>query len=285
MTDPEAKALSLARYYVAMRRWEQALDVLTQLSPDQPQGWALRGMCLYQLDRNNEARRALQAGLELEPQSCELLHLLALVEDEAGDLAAAERAILSALHLEPESPELLCTYASFVAKAGQFQKAERLLQAAGQIDPDEIEVVMQLAHLRRLQGRDRESERLAREVLARDPEEDRAKALLALQSVELGRMGAADRSARELAREHFGVQEVVDFARETRFYTHPLMWPLYPVQRLGGITTWVLGVGTLVTLDVLGFPVAALTFGLLYLALVVYSWLAPPLLRRFLMKR
>src|SRR5215213_10735294 len=154
MAGDAAGNLALARHYVRVQRPERALEALARAGADvdDPEFHELRGLALYELERYDEAKRAAQAGLAIDPDDVTLLGVLCDCERELGDLAEAERAVLAALELAPSSPQLLGAYAHLCSRAGQFEDAERLLAEAEAIDPQAVAVLQTRVWLAYLRG-------------------------------------------------------------------------------------------------------------------------------------
>jgi predicted Zn-dependent protease len=283
----ETASLALARRYLEVGRPQQTLDTLARMAnPDleDPELWFLRAAANFELGWHGDAARAARDGLAHAPDSISLLAILAAAEMERGHAAEAEKAILAALELAPDSPTLLVRYALIVARAGQLDKAERLVEEAGRIDPTDPEVVRARSVVAYLQGGDREAERVARELLSEDPEDIGGLMLLGSTAAEAGRIREADRHFSGAARlEPSG--EAVQAARELRIATHPLLWPVRPVSRLGAGPIWMGAIATIIGLRALGFSVASAVAGGIWLLWCAYTWIVPPLVRRWVERR
>ncbi|HET6480576.1 MAG TPA: hypothetical protein VFG35_11125 [Actinoplanes sp.] len=59
------------------------------------------------------------------------------------------------------------------------------------------------------------------------------------------------------------------------------MLPLRPILRLGAVKTWLIAVTLILSLRAIGLPVLGGLLGFVWLALCVYSWVVPPLVRRW----
>ena len=62
------------------------------------------------------------------------------------------------------------------------------------------------------------------------------------------------------------------------------MWPLWPLYRLGVVKFWVLGVGGIFLLGAVAPPAITFAWIVVYLFIVAYSWVAPPLIRRWVLR-
>jgi tetratricopeptide (TPR) repeat protein len=284
--DRAASALALAERFLELEQYERALDAVARADFEDPEAWAARTRAELGLSRFADAERSAALGLERDPQHSLLLYALALARYRGGNLAGAEQAVLAALQVDPEWVDAICLYGELVASAGQFAKAERLLAEGERIDP-ERGAVLRLRHLLdTLQQKRSEAVESARQLVAHDPEN--AHSLLALGYAEhgrgdaaegLGRMRAAAALDPELATAHY------EALVEARLQSHPLMAPLRLLQRTFGehaqVATWLIAVGGITWLRSSGSRLAgALSIG--WLAFCLYTWITPPLLRRWL---
>jgi len=282
MMEPTQHKLAMARYLLFMEQPQRALETLkscTAVELEDDTYWEVKAQALSDLDQHAEAVKAAQIGLGRVPESTKLLYLLATAEGALGNLANAERAILSALELSPEDPLFLCRYALLVAQASQFDKAERLVNYANRIAPEHQMVARTRVLLAYLRGDDRRVQVHSQELLAKTPEDTYGHYVLGHSLVKLGLIGSAAKHFQTAARIDPGDNTVVDIARESKYHTHWLLWPLRPFYRLGPITTWFIAMLITYGLVALGWYTAALIFIFTYLILNIYSLIAPRLIR------
>jgi tetratricopeptide (TPR) repeat protein len=287
MSDAGANNLALALHYLDIEQPRRALEMLdrSENDLDEPEYWLLRARALVGVERHAEAIAAASAGLRLDPDDVELLHVNAVAQTGIGDLAAAERSLLAALRIAAEHPVLLAQYALLVARAGQLEKARRLLDEAERLDPSQPVVSYARGVIAYLSGNDKEASKHADVMLADDPEESSALAFRGAVLAERGSTREARRHFEAAARLDPSDARVVRAARETRFATHPLLWPLLPLQRFGPAKVWLGWIALLGILLALGLDTVAGILGLVYLAFVVYSWTVGPLTVRWLRRR
>jgi hypothetical protein len=67
-------------------------------------------------------------------------------------------------------------------------------------------------------------------------------------------------------------------------YAHPLLLPLRPLYRLG-TRMWLIAVGSIAVLNLAKLYVPALVVALAWLLYSLWSWIAPPLVRRLVRGR
>lgn len=284
--EPTGNAITLAEHYLDVGQPERALELLSRASADDAAVvLTLRARALLDLERNQEAADTAQQGLADEPDDPELLMLLALAEWKLDHHAEAERAVLAALELAPDEPALLCVYAHVVASAGQLEKAQRLVERAARIEPERGYVARTRAEIAYLQGRDAEAQRHGLDALALEADDPQTHAILGAAGAERGRARLAERHLRTSAELDPSVEHYAEAARAVAVATHPLMLPLWPIQRFGQVPVWLAGVGiVLVGTRVAPAPVAG-ALVVLWLAFVAYSWIAPPLVERWVARR
>jgi tetratricopeptide (TPR) repeat protein len=282
-SDPSGKAIGLAEHYLDVGQPERALDALAHVHPDDVDFvWELRARALIELERWDDAADAARESLADEPDDAPVLALLAYAEWKLDNAAEAERAVLAALEQAPDSPPLLSLYAHIVASEGQLEKAERLVERALRLAPEDSDVRRTAAEIAYLQGRDSEADRHSRDALALDPEDAHAHALLGVTAAERGRVRPAAGYLRTAAELDPAIEHHARAARLSEVAAHLLLIPLWPISRFGQGPVWIAGVLTLiVTNQVAPSPIPGIVI-IVWLAYVAYSWIAPPLLERWL---
>lgn len=286
--EPTTGNLALAGRYLEIGQPERALRTLDAAGGDVLHTavyWRLRAQALLHMGRDAEAKAAVGSGLAESPEDVVLLYLLFTCEWKLGDVAAAERAILGALRQIPEDPALLTRYALLVAQAGQTEKARRLVDRAAEIAPEDATVLRTRVVLSQAQGDHREAEQLTRRLLAEDPEEAFGHKALGDSALLRGRVGDAARHYRTAAASDPTDTSAIRAARESAFYTHPLLWPVRPFAAVGPAKIWLGAIVVVYGLRALGLDLVAGVLGVAYLLLCVYSWVVPPLLRRWMRRR
>ncbi len=289
MSDATHRALALARHFSQIEQPEKVLQTLEgadDAALEDVEYWALRGAALFDLDRFDDAARVLTKGLEIDPEDIQLLYLLARTESARGDLADGERHILEALRLAPENAELLLAYAILVARAGQFAKARALMDKAAQIEPQAEGLPACRFILATLEGKDKPAQRHSEQWVAENPEDPHA---IAVSGIAMGDQGKAVRGYRRLrsaaSLDPRVVEGMEDVFEERRLWSHWSLKPLWPILRFGAGKVWFAAIAIMLALNLAGLRRAAALFALAYLVLVIYSWVAPPIVRRLLKRR
>ena len=278
-------ALEAARRYIEIGRPQQALESLSGLDGETAttiDARRLRGYAFLGIQRFDRAALEARDALEDDPADIASLYLLSIAEEHRDRLPEAEAAILAALEQEPDDVELLCQYAGVLMRGGVLGKAERVLDAAEGSDPDSVDVLGARQALAYLRGRDREAKRLSQELLARDPESIRAHRLLGVFEFNRGRAGAAATRFGEAVRQNPTSEEYASDARAARAMArNPLWWPTLFFMRTGVVGSWLIAIGVIVGLGMLGLETAAGVALVVWIALCVWSWVVPPILNRF----
>lgn len=284
----EATDYLLAAYhYLEQHEPERALALLDGVArPDleDENFWFLYGQAFYDLARYREAADMAQAGLVRAPDSTMLLYLACNCQAALGDLAAAERAILAALKLMPEDAGLLCRYAILVAQAGQLEKASRLLAEAERSAPTHPHLTQARMIISYLSGDNAHTIETGKRMLREDPDNMFGHYMLASSLIGQGRVKEADKHLRQVAGDNADDPHIAEALHELRVAQHWLLWPMRLLARFeyANIIVWFAAIATFSLLRLLDMNRAATIFSLCYIIFAIYTWVAPPLLRRWL---
>ncbi len=284
--DGLAKVLAVAQRYLEVGKADAALLALDRC-PEQglatTEYWWLRGVALLDSQRYDEAAVVIENGLDLDPGDVDLLSLLAKARFRLGSLRSAETVILRALEIAPEWPGYLCQYAEIVAVAGQVDKAEKLLDRAASIDPEFAGLDRVRFMIGDIRGDGDSTVGHLTDLLEADPEDAGALALLAEKRLGEGRPAEAAeylRRAVELEPEFaIGAEKQI---REVLLRGHWFLRPLAPIYKYGPMAVWMGALGAMWIFYALGYLEIAVVIGAVYFLYCVYSWVAPPLVRRYL---
>ena len=281
-TDP-GTAFASAQHHIEIGRPERALEVLAGLDSElavSAHARRLRGWALMGLERWEDAADVARDALADEPQDVAFLYMLSVAELQRGDLGEAEAAVLAALALDADDPELLCQYADVVMHGGQLDKAQKLIDRAAAIAPDDDEVLRSRIALSHLRGRGKETEALTRELLERDPQSLHGQRMLGVLDLERGKPRPAQERFAEAVRGDPSHAPTAVAARQARELSQPWWWPLRLIDRVGVAGTWVGAMVVLFGLRAAGLSAVAGIAALVWIAFVVYTWIAGPMLRR-----
>jgi Flp pilus assembly protein TadD len=282
-TELVERNLALATHWLAVGRPEKCLEITAQAPPDAtklPRLYAVRAAALLELDRSVEASRVAEEGLSIDAEDPWLLELLAIASMQLGRLAAAERALLDALRLQPRDGMILARYALVTARAGQLEKARALITRARESLPEAPYIGQVASLIAYLEGDDRAALQLGSETLARDPEDAGIHALMGGYLLERGNVGRATTHHLIAASRSPGDDDAVVLGRQAKYLKHPLMRPMWLLERVGPGKVWLGFIGLIVVLNATGLKNVVPFVVIPYLAFAVYSWVVPPLMRK-----
>lgn len=234
-------------------------------------------------DRHGDMHTTLQRLLALEPGHYGGRALLFELLQHEGRLPEAEEVVLGLLREHPRESWLYAAYARLMLRALLFDKARQLAAEALRLDP-EAEAALRAQALCDLtsRSRNRDSAALLR-MLEDNPDDYHTLELVCIGLVREGRIREAHALAQQLLRARPGDPHALARVRELRMQSHWTLWPMWPMQRFGwagAISMWVL---TVVVLRITSktAPALAAVLSPVLLGYVVYTWVWPPLLRRW----
>ncbi|ADB32434.1 Tetratricopeptide domain protein [Kribbella flavida DSM 17836] len=285
MNEPTEARLQLAGHWLQIGRPERTLDELQGLWGDAAldyRAYLFRGAALHALDRNAEAIDVLRDGLSHHGPFLPLLQILGAALRVEGRLPEAEAALLQGLSLDPNEPDLLLGYAMVCLSAGQAEKANALVERAAAFAPESPAVSAARAQVAFALGKDKDMHRHSEEALSADPDDPHARALHGTSAMLTGDANAGYRSLASAAAANPGDPDLREAARAARLANHPLMRPLRPFQRFNPLAVWIGAVAVIYGLRLLGLAPLAFVAAIGWFGFCVYSWVVPPLLRRWL---
>lgn len=234
-----------------------------------------------------ESRRLVAEALRRDPDHfvARLLHYRHLLQDQRN--AEAEEQILALLRERPASATLLSLYAQLMLETMHLDKARALVDEALRLDPEDdlaqvLDVLLAVVHGHDTAARDR----LMR-MVAQSPEARHVVWMAVTVLAARHDNRAALELAQALVRGAPNDQAALEVAVELRARTHPLAWPLWPVQRFGwygSAGAWMVAVGGAQALRAWA-PGALPVFLVVLITWLIYSWVVPSALRRHLKKR
>ena len=243
----------------------------------------------YYEDRNADALAMLQQVLAQRPDSAEARYLLFAIKRDGGALAEAEQVIVGLLHDYPEQAAFYGSYGDLMVRAMDLRKARALADEGLKYDPDDALclVVRTLCDL--IERPSGAASHSLQQLLVRSPESTYTLVLLRAALADRGDYRGALRIARELVRAEPGNRHFVQAVQELSVATHWSMLPLWPMQRWGwgaAIGLWVLVNVALRVLAAQGeaWAEAALWISIGFIVYVIYSWVWPAVLRRWMVR-
>lgn len=156
--------------------YQRALDSfqrMTQIAPENPDGWTDVGMILATLGRFDEAKESYQKALELTPRDPQIFYSIGSLESRRGDDPAAESAWRTALDLQPSLAPAATELAALYGRQGRVPDAIGVLEsavAASHVGPEAARLRRDLALLNLLQNRTARAESLLDEARTLNPD-------------------------------------------------------------------------------------------------------------------
>lgn len=282
--------LGLARHYLSIGNARRALAELEQApnGVDDEEFWCLRAHALFELDRWDEAAQAARAGLEREAEDVELLDILALAELERGREKESLARIDAALELCPDLADLHAHRALILARRKRksfrltsFREARAAVDEALRLDPHSEVALRVRAQVALLSGDARHADEYADEVLAAEPDDEFSHLVRGSVHADRADFKGAMRHFEEAARLNPESPDVGEALREARVGAHPLLAVVRPVWRFGRMRSWLVYVTVITALALARLPAIRYAVVGIWLTMLVLSWAAPPLLRRY----
>jgi Flp pilus assembly protein TadD len=129
---------------------------LAKEKPREEASWFLLGSILYDLERDDEARSALEQALQLAPAECPFLFdiykFIGNACVRAGDFDAAEECYNKAFAVNPASDALMVNYGTLEIQREQLELAVERFRSAVDINPENDRAWIGLALVHRQKG-------------------------------------------------------------------------------------------------------------------------------------
>ena len=237
-------------------------------------------------DRLDSARETLGELLRTQPGDIGARWLMFVVQMESGQLPEAEELVLGLLREMPRSPQFFAGYSRLMLRALHVQKARALADEALRLDPQDAEALRARTLCDIVERPQRTDGAALARLLAANPDDAHTLQLLAVALLHANRPHQALWLARQLLRHQPDDPHLLNMVRALHVQCHWSMWPLWPLQRWGWYGSIGLWVAVIVLYQVLRrvAPEAMGPVSFAVLAYVAYSWVWPPLLRRWLEK-
>lgn len=283
------EATRLAAELLDRRRTGQARRVIAQALEVEPRHAGL----LFQSaradwieDDNASARQTLGHLLDSDPHDVDARLLLLALLTEDGELVQAEQLALGLLHEFPVWPGLYAAYSRVMLRALLIPKARALADEALRLAPDSDEALRAQALCDIADGRRGIDSQALQRLLMEHPEDQHTLALVVTSLVHDGQHVAALRGAQALLRAQPDNGQWLNLVRELSVQNHWAMRPLWPLQRWGWGASAGLWLGGIVATRLLGqvWPALAGPATAVVLGYAVYSWVAPSLIRRWVLR-
>lgn len=253
------------------------------LDPDDSGNHLLAARIDLEIGDYPAARRNIEAVLSAWPSNVEARLMMFELQGCTGEQAAAERTIIGLLHENPDTEEFYALYAQLMLQTLHVEKAGALAAEALRLDPTNrlARIVSLLVAV--IEGRKSGAGAELEELVRDDPEALHvAWSMIAVLQSE-HRYGEALEVMRGILHATPDDEDVVESLVQLRVASHWSTVPLWPLTRYG----WA-GSGALWVAAIAGIMVTRLmapdwtgTLAVGYLVYVVYSWVWPPILRRW----
>jgi len=188
----------------------------------------------------------------------------------------------------PQASDLFCMYGDLMLRTFHVERAERLADEALRLDPDSQDAKLQVVLVALIRGkRSRVDEQLA-DLIRDDPDSTRLTATLFVSFVGRRRYREALVLGQQLLRNDPENADLVDAVVDLRCQTHWVAWPAYPIVRFGWIASgvmWAVAIGLLIWAQSSGALAIVGPLWVGYILYCVYTWVYPPLLRRWIARR
>lgn len=145
------------------------LDQLVAEEPDDAGAFAIRALCLAELQRWQAAADSARRAVLLDPDTAFHHRALAQVLLGRGDLREALAAAGEAVELEPDEPDHRVLVGRVEAAMGRWDAARRTLEEALALDPEHEEGLRMRALVLQQRGRAEEADSAFLNALIRDP--------------------------------------------------------------------------------------------------------------------
>lgn len=253
--------------------------------PHEPEALYLAARIEYATNHPIETRARVADVLAVQPDHREARHLLFKLELDAGRFQAAEEVILALLRTAPEDAFFLAEYARLMLRVVQLPKARQLVDEALRLEPQLPMAQVMDALLHVAEGDDHAASQRLATLMADDPQATHVAmtALVVLDSRR--RWREVLEIGRALLRTRPHDQALIETLIEARLRTHWSTKPLWPLLRFGfagNVAIWGGGVAAIAVTAAAGATSAAGICLLVYIGYRVYSWIWPPILRRWL---
>lgn len=159
---------------IEQRRFAAAADHLAELieaEPDDPGAHVLRGLCLAELDRLDEALESVRTAVRLDPESAYCRLVLASLLADRGELRSALAQARVAVRLDPDDPDPHVLAARVEAAQGSWEAALETTGRALALDPEHPGALRLRGLVLQQRGRAEEADSAFLNALLRDPED------------------------------------------------------------------------------------------------------------------
>jgi len=287
-TPDIAQDLQMLQELAARNRTVQMRAILQRVMPQHPDHHDVLYFAAqvdWLEDKDEDALVTASRLVEHHPKSYGGRMLLFRILDGLNRRGEAETIILEMLREYPEDALLYGRYSILMLESMCIDKAGELAARAIAIDPDdEIALTASVLHELLVSPGEPARQRLA-ELVSRYPEAESTALMVIVVLAEQDQNKEALHIAQEVLRQDPDSPEVVNLVISLKTATHWSMVPLRPLQKWGwgaSIAIWFVMVMLLRNLE--GTPIEPYAWPIVMaiIAYVVYSWVWPPILKRWI---
>lgn len=264
-------------------------------NPEHGEAHAILALCLYNQKRLHAARYEAEEALRFTTEYYLPYYVLGLVNSSSYDYQEAEANFLEAIRLDTDFTPAYCALASQYENLNQREKALELLNKALEIDSEDLDVLTTLAQHHFNNNEIRQAKSLSLSVLKIDSEYYDALILMARISLREGNTEEAKELVLSALNQNPTDQDALSLLCSLKFkesYIFGLWWRLNSFMASFGnrqsirilmIAFTFFTLLSYLALDFISMKVSdAISY--LWLAICVYSWVAPGCFNRALKK-
>lgn len=283
--DEKMRQLNTIQHYFDMERYEEAVSYISSvLKADPTNAQALYCMAVVMLSRKkySEARALCEDAIKYGIDEETGLYFLGITYQNEKKYKEAEIAYLRALHINPNSPKIHAAYGELMLLAGFDEKAIALLEEAYRLDPDNEEVNQILLDFFFAKSNKAKQFIQIQRIMETSSSEKQ-------QLINLGLYHLLQDKPKE-ARKYYVQAFLMDPTNTSLLTTletldqatHALFLPHRIIDKIGGpAVLWIGYIVLLIALVNLGFETLTAISMILYLILVIYTWMASSIYKWF----
>lgn len=258
-------------------------DGLSEAPSDTNLLYYLSLICLIE-ENHEEGVLAANSGLAIAPDDEDLRYMLFKHLEALREFADAELLIIELIQHNPRESTYLADYAQLMLYSFNGNKARELVNEALRIAPNNKSALLIEALIDITQGQLKEAELTLQALIKDDPQSEQVLHFLLIQLVEKKRNRAALVLAQELLRSNPLDKELVDLIIELRTATHWSAMPLWPLQQLGLVGTFLLWASFIVLIIINRFIEWPHFIFVVYayLGYCLFSWIHEPIVKRII---
>jgi len=271
------------RRYVEAK--EQIRNAITA-TPNNAELFYASAYIAWMLDENSEGIELCNQGLTHDPESFGLLYIKFNLLKAENEFALAEEIIIQLLAREPRNADYLCGYADLMMRTFHLEKARRLCDEALRVEPEHSAAKSLSYLLNIINNNSNQSDAELAELVRLDPESEHLLSLIVHNLIEKKKYSQAQQVTQELIRIDPKDEDYIELAIELKSFNHWTSIPNWLFNRFGWPASIIAWAGVILLSKVIDQENPWLIWVLYgYIAWVVYSWVQPPLLIRWLRYR